>query len=222
MRKHFTPVIGFRSKFDVMGIRYMTDAGDGSGQQAGAAGAGTGGGDGAQGADNLGDAGKQAIERMKSERNTAQNELKAFTSLGLSADDVKALVQANQDKSADKIREQATKEANDAANERLHNKLRSNELRTQAAVLGFNDPNDVAAFLTAEQITGLSVSDTDEVDGAAAKALLEALAKSKPYLVKDTVTDSRTAGIGSVGSGGGATNVQPGRARIAAAYGASK
>ncbi|MBF4549243.1 hypothetical protein [Pseudoclavibacter sp. VKM Ac-2888] len=220
MRKHFTPVIGFRSKFDVMGIRYMTDAGDGSGQQAGAA--GVGGGDGAQGADGLGDAGKQAIERMKGERNAAQSELKAFTSLGLSADDLKALVQANQDKSADKIREQATKEANDAANERLHNKLRSNELRTQAAVLGFNDPNDVGAFLTAEQIAGLSVSDADEVDGAAAKALLEALAKSKPYLVKDTVTDSRTAGIGSVGSGGGATNVQPGRSRIAAAIAASK
>lgn len=210
--------MSFPTKFDAMGIRYMTapEAGGQTPPAAPAAPTPT-----PPAGDALGEGGQKALQAERTRANDAETALKAYSKLG-SAEDLQKLLQANQDSNADKIRQQATTEAEAAANERLHNKLRSNELRTQAAVLGFNDPNDVAAFLTPEQISGLSVSDTDEVDGAAAKALLEALAKSKPYLVKDTVADSRSAGIGSVGSGGGATNVQPGRARIAAAYGASK
>ena len=212
--------MSFPTKFDVMGIRYMTAPPEG-GQTPPAAPPAPPAAPTPPVGDTLGDGGQKALQAERTARAEAEKTAKAYSALG-SVEDLQKLLQANQDSNADKIRQQATTAAEAAANERLHNKLRSNELRTQAAVLGFNDPNDIAAFLTAEQIAGLSVSDADEVDGAAAKSLLEALAKSKPYLVKDTVTDSRTAGIGSVGSTSGATNVQPGRSRLAAAYGAQK
>lgn len=206
--------MSFPTKFDVMGIRYMT-APEGGGLTPTATPAAPTPTPPA--GDTLGDGGQKALQAERNARAEAEKTAKAYSALG-SVEDLQKLLQANQDKGVEKIREQAKTEAEAAANERLHNKLRSNVLITQAAVLGFNKPEDATAFLTTEQISGLAVSDSDEVDAAAAKALLDGLVKERPYLVKNATPDHRAAGIGSVSSAPNSSSVGPGRPRLAHAY----
>jgi len=71
-------------------------------------------------------------------------------------------------------------EASTEVTQKFLTKLVHGDVKAIAATLGFNDPADALQVLG----TDLPVKD-DEPDTAAIKALVEQLAKDKPYLVKD-------------------------------------
>lgn len=83
--------------------------------------------------------------------------------------------------------EKAVKAADTAAradvSTKANQKLIRAEIKAAAAHLGFHDPTDAAVQLQA-RFGDVKVSDDGDVDEAAVKALIEDLAKSKPYLVK--------------------------------------
>jgi hypothetical protein len=60
------------------------------------------------------------------------------------------------------------------------------EAKAAAAAMGFNDPADAVIQLR-DKFSGIKVTDDGDVDEEAVKALIDQLAKDKPYLVK---TDS--------------------------------
>jgi len=202
------------TKFDVMGIRFMTD---GEGEGAGG-GEGDGEGDGKEG---LGDKGQQALDRMKAEKKAAIDEAKSYKALGLTPDEIKALVdEKNAGKPVDEeaIRKAAAREAETAVTEKFHAKLRASSAREQAAALGFASASDALALIPAASLADVDVTD-DEVDADAVKKLLEKLAADKPYLLKptDNTPDYRQAGAGASGSGT-SPDVQPGLPRLRDAY----
>lgn len=208
-----SPAFGPRAltKHDVMGIRYMADA-------EGAEGAGD---EPPADAPDLGDAGQKAIDRMKETVKTTKAELKAYSELGLSAAEIKAIIdEKNAGKPVDEeaIRTKAQKDADTAAAEKFHGKLRNSSVREQAATLGFTSPTDALALISAQDLADVDVTD-DEVDGPAVKKLLEKLAADKPYLLKptDSTPGHKQVGIGGTGSGT-KPEVQPGTARLRAAY----
>lgn len=57
------------------------------------------------------------------------------------------------------------------------------EVKAAAAALGFNDSADAIVQLR-DKVSGIKVTEDGDVDEAAVKALVEQLAKDKPYLVK--------------------------------------
>jgi hypothetical protein len=207
-------------------LRFAEAGGDGSG-----AGGDGEDGDGGDGSDALGDAGKKALDRMKGERNTARDALKAFTDLGVSPDQVKAWKDAQGKPDADKpapapdvdaitkkVREDLAKEfgAQNAV------RLRGAEVRAQAAEMGFIKPTQALALVDQADLADVAVKDDGTVDAAAVKKLLADLAKDSPHLVtpEDTTASHRDAGIGASG-GTGKPEVQPGRLRMQAAYAAN-
>lgn len=213
------------TRHDIMGIRYVTDPAGGD------PGAGDPAGGDPAGGDALGDPGKQALDRMKAERNQARADAKAFADLGLTPDQIKELKAAKDKADADagKVPDAATIEKNlrkqieTEQKDRTATKFRASAVREQAATLGFIDPKDALTSLDARELAAIDVDDDDEVDAAAVKKLLEALAKAKPYLLKptDTTPDYRAAGVGSTSSGN-KPDVQPGADRLRQAYAASK
>ena len=173
-----------------------------------------------EGADKLGDAGKQALDRMKQERNEARETLRAFQELGLTAEQVKELVGRDQQASEQALKEQAKREAAEEAQARLATKLRATEVRAQATALGFHNPADALAHLTADQLAAIDVSATDDVDAEAVKALLADVVKDRPYLVASTtppIATHRAAGIGA-GTATGPAPTTPGMGTLRAAY----
>lgn len=115
------------------------------------------------------------------------------------------------EKAVAKAREEATAEVTQRANTRLV----SAEVRAVASELGFRDPTDALAQFG--DLTAVAVSDDGDPDGAAVKTRLEELAKSKPYLLKESGTaDARTVGIGATGAP--AVQVSPGIGRLQHAY----
>lgn len=210
-----SPVYGpaFKSRLDLMGIRFAETGGDGSG--AGEASA-------PDPAADLGDAGKQAIDRMKETVRATKSELKAFADLGLTAAEIKAIIDeknAGKPVDEDAIRTKAQREAAVAATDKFHGKLRESSVREQAATLGFTSPADALALIDKSALGNIDVDDNDEADAPAIKKLLEKLAADKPYLLKptDTTPGHKDAGIGGIGSGT-KPEVQPGQARMRAAY----
>ena len=134
------------------------------------------------GTDALGDAGKQALDRMKTQRNAARDELRAFKALGLSVEDIKALQSgkpAGDSKTgdapdADEIQRRADAKATAAANARV---LRS---EVKAAAAGrLADPADAHKFLDLSQFEVDSDGNVDEDEIAEA---IEDLISKKPYL----------------------------------------
>lgn len=145
------------------------EAGDDAGDDAGS------GGD-ATGADQLGDPGKQALDRMKAQRNAARDELRAFKALGLTPEQIAALTAPKDDAQldAEKIRRDARAEADRKANGRI---IRS-EIRAAAAGK-LADPADALRYL---DLSVFEVDDDGEVDqGEIADAITD-LIKNKPYL----------------------------------------
>jgi DNA-binding transcriptional MerR regulator len=211
-------VIG-RTPHNLRGIRYVEGEGGGDGGDGG-----EGGGDG-EGADkdkDLGDAGQKALERMKERERTSRAEAKAYKDLGLTPDEIKALIDARDQANApdeEKIRKAAQRDAETAARDKFAGKLRASEVRAQAAELGFASPSDALALLPGDELAAVDVSEDDEVDAGEIKKLLEQLKTAKPYLLKptDTTADHQTAGIGAAGSGK-KPEVQPGLARMRSAY----
>ena len=186
------------------------DAGDGDQ-------GGNGGDDGAGDGDDaaaaaLGDAGKQALDRMKAEREEAKRRAKAAEA---ELEKLRNASKSEQEKAIDAARKEGESEATKRANDRL---IRA-EAKVLAATAKFRDPSDVIAQL-GSSLAEIEVDDNGEVDGKALKALVDGLAKSKPYLIDagDGAGSASDAGIGTTGSGGRTTTATPGLGRLRVAY----
>lgn len=202
-------------------LRFVEGEGDGGGDGGGGEGEGEGG-DGDGESEKLGAAGVQALERTKTKLKTTAAELKSFKDLGLTPQEIADIVAGKKPEADEKppvderkLRQQIESEAAEKAAARY----RASNVREQAATLGFSDPKDALAMLSAKDLAEVDVDDDGEVDEPAIKKLLEELAKNKPYLLKPTdhTTDHRTAGIGATGSGS-KPEVQPGAPRLRNAY----
>lgn len=171
------------------------------------------------GTEQLGDAGKQALDRMKAERDEHRKGLKAFTDLGLTPERAKELLQANESAAEQAERTKQEREQAEQVQTRLTERLRSIEIRAAAATMGFHDPSDAISNLTEDELAAITVNDKDEVDSAAVKTALERVAKAKAYLLKNSGGSHRDVGIGSVSQKvTTGDNVSPGRGRLRAAY----
>lgn len=134
----------------------------------------------------LGDKGKQALDRMKAQRNTAKAELREFKDLGLTPAEIKKIVDARKggagnpsdgEIDADQIREEARREARaEAAKERVEDKIEAK------AAKQFADASDaVAILLRTHDITDFL--DGEKVDVEAISEALDDLAETKPHLL---------------------------------------
>jgi len=100
---------------------------------------------------------------------------------------------------------------------RTNTRLVSAEIRAIAAELHFRDVSDALAGFG--DLAAVAVDDAGEVDAAAVRARLDALAASKPYLLIDNktpVVPAGQAGIGVVGAT--SAQVTPGLGRLQHAY----
>jgi hypothetical protein len=139
----------------------------------------------------------------------------------MSAEDLAKLIEANDPKNPERIAKQAAAQATKDAETRIAGVLRTSAIREAAATAGFSDAADALAMLPADKVAALKVDlDAGTADGDGVKALLDELAKAKPYLLKttDTTVDHRTAGIGASGGAGTAPETAPGTPRLRAAY----
>lgn len=150
-------------------------------------------------------------------------ELRAFTDLGLTAAEIKALkdgaASAPSDKDIEKRISDATAKFEAEQTEKSNAKARAAEVRAQAAELGFIKPAQALALLDTKKLAEVKVDENGDADESAVKALLEALKTDSPHLLKptDTTADHRTAGIGASGSGT-PPEVRPGIDRMRSAY----
>ncbi|GIF08666.1 hypothetical protein [Actinoplanes siamensis] len=136
--------------------------------------------------DELGDAGKQAIDRMKAERNAARKGLRGWTALARefgakTPDEVRNLLKGKKSDGGDvpdpeQIRREARAEAErEIARDRLLDKI-------EAKASGrFADPADAAALLLREGDPE-DFLDGTKVDADAITEALEDLLERKPYL----------------------------------------
>lgn len=124
------------------------------------------------GADALGDAGKKALDAMKTERNAArdaQRQLEAdLAALKAQVDGKEAEHQAQL--AAQKVQDEALAKAND--------RILKAEVRVAAATK-LADPADALRFI---DMSSFEVGDDGAVDGAAIAKAIDDLIASKPYL----------------------------------------
>lgn len=126
----------------------------------------------------LGDKGKQALDRMKAERNAAKAELRAFKALGLTPEQIQALQKPADDDKPDveQIREQARQEARaEAQRERVVDKIEAK------AAKDFADPEDAVAILLRTRNTE-DFFDGDSIDVGEIEDALKELLEKKPHL----------------------------------------
>jgi hypothetical protein len=123
----------------------------------------------------LGDAGKQALDRMKQERNEAKAAAKAEREAreALQIEVEKLKNNGEEDKAAKAIRE-----AEAAATQKANLRIASAELRA-AATGKLADPADALAFIDPKSI---EVNDSGEVDAEAVAAAITDLLSKKPHL----------------------------------------
>lgn len=180
------------------------DAGDAGGS---ADGAGAGGD---EGADQLGDAGKKALDRMKADKRAAERRAAAAEA---ELEKVRTAGLSEQEKAVALARKEGETEATTKANARL---VRA-EAKALAAAAKFRDAGDVIAQL-GDQLSSIPVDEDGEVDQDALKALVDDLAKKKPYLVDSgtTTATAADAGIGTTGTKQ-SSDPGPGRSRLRAA-----
>jgi len=130
-------------------------------------------------ADKLGDAGKQALDRMKGQLRTTKTELRAFKDLGLTPEQIRELTKPKADgdqPDPEKIREEARREArSEALRERVVDKIEAR------AAKKFADPEDAVAILLrshkADDFLDGDAIDATEIDDALAELLTK-----KPHL----------------------------------------
>lgn len=148
------------------------------------------------GTDQLGDAGKQALDRMKGQLKSTKAELRAFRELGLSPEEIRALTAKPRDDGdqpdPEKIRDEARREARaEALRERVVDKIEAR------AAKQFADPEDAVAILLrthkADDFLDGDAIDADEIDDA-----LKALLEKKPHLA--AATQRRFGGGGDQGT----------------------
>jgi hypothetical protein len=146
----------------------------------------------------LGDAGKQALDRMKAERTEATRKATAekqrADALQAQLDEIAAANATDQEKAVAAAR----KEGETSALERVNSRLVRAEARAIAAELNFRDPADALGQIDLGEIT---VSNDGEVDTEAVKTALADLAERKAYLLKSKAdTSASDAGIGAIGT----------------------
>lgn len=146
--------------------------------------------------DGLGDAGKQALDRMKQERKAAESRAKAAEA---ELEKLRNASKSEQERAVDAARKEGESEATKRANDRL---LKA-EAKALAAAAKFRDSGDVIAQL-GSSLSQVPVDEDGEVDIKALKALVDGLAKDKPYLINsgDGSASAADAGIGVTGSSG--------------------
>lgn len=131
------------------------------------------------GADALGDKGKQALDRMKDRLKTARAEAAAYKALGLSPDDIRALIDGKKGGNGDqpdpdKIR----REAETAASKKAAQRIVKAEVRAAAAGK-LADPADAYKFLDLDEF---EVDDDGNVNEDDIADAIDDLVKKKPYL----------------------------------------
>lgn len=153
----------------------------------------------------LGDAGKQAIDRMKAERNAARAEAAAAKA---EVDALKAAQMTEQERAIATARAEAAAEAKAEVLGDVNERLFSAALQVAAATdipiadgktVRIADPSLLADPEVARRLLGLSeipVTDTGDIDTEAISAAVAALAAAKPYL-----TASATPTPGSADQG---------------------
>lgn len=172
----------------------------------------------------------QYLEKFETDRTRARQavidqkdtQLRSFTELGLSPDEIKALKDKpgpTSEKDVQKIIDDRVREVETAQTERLNAKARAAEVRAQAAELGFIKPTQALALLDQKKLAEVKVNDDGDADADEVKKLLEALKTDSPHLLKptDTTAHHRDAGIGASGSGN-PPEVRPGADRLRSAY----
>ena len=169
----------------------------------------------------LGDAGVRAFERTKEELRDRKNELKAFTDLGLTADDIKALRDGKNGTDGVDVAgiEQRVRDSLQTQfDEQRATDARASAVRELAATSGFVNPKQALRLIDDAELA--KVTDKDgAADEAGVKKLLDALATESPYLLAptDSTADARTAGIGASGAGSQPES-KPGLDRMRDAY----
>ncbi len=133
-----------------------------------------------EGADQLADKGKQALDRMKTQRNTARDQLREFKALGLSPEQIKALqkgdAKSDDQPDVDQIREQTRAEVRaEAAKERVVDKIEAKAARA------FADAEDAVAILMRTH-DAEDFLDDGKVDVEAIQEALDELLEKKPHL----------------------------------------
>jgi hypothetical protein len=124
------------------------------------------------GAGDLGDAGKQALDRMKLERKTAKDEAAAEKAR---ADALQAKLDGKEaEHAAEQEKQRVAREALDVANQKI---LKSEVKAAAKGVL--TDPQDAFKFL---DLAALDVDEDGNVDEAAIADALKDLVTAKPYL----------------------------------------
>jgi DNA-binding transcriptional MerR regulator len=135
------------------------------------------------GADALGDKGKQALDRMKEQRNAARaeaREAREYKALGLSPAEIKKILDerngADGKPDADAIREEARREARaEAQRERVTDKIEAR------AAKAFTDAEDAVAILMRNHDPD-DFLDGDKIDVDAIQEALNDLLEKKPHL----------------------------------------
>ncbi|MEV6696233.1 hypothetical protein AB0M68_03595 [Streptomyces sp. NPDC051453] len=127
-----------------------------------------------EGADKLGDAGKKALEAMKSERAAAK---KAAAAEKKRADELARKVADFEDRDKSEL-DKATSKAERLEEQAAKATKRAVLAEVRAAAKEFADAEDAAAFLDLTAYT----SDDGEIDTEAISADLEALLERKPHL----------------------------------------
>lgn len=132
------------------------------------------------GADSLADKGKQALDRMKQQRNAARDQLREFKALGLTPAQIKALQTGKDDKAdqpdADQIREQTRAEVRaEALKERVVDKIEAK------AAKAFADAEDAVAILLRSHDPE-DFLDDGKIDVEAIQEALDELLEKKPHL----------------------------------------
>lgn len=131
------------------------------------------------GKDDLGDAGRQALDRMKAKERATRAELREFKALGLTVDQIKALQDAGKGKDdvdPDRIRDEARREARtEAQRERVVDKIEARAARK------FADAEDAVAILLRSHDAD-DFLDGDKIDVEAIQEALDELLDKKPHL----------------------------------------
>lgn len=125
-----------------------------------------------EGSEALGDPGKQALDRMKADRQAARATAAAEKAR---ADALQAKLDG---KEAEFTAEQEKRKVEDAALAKANERIRKAEVRAAAAGK-LTDPADALRYLDLDQF---EVGEDGEVDTAAITAAIETLIKTKPYL----------------------------------------
>ncbi len=132
------------------------------------------------GADALADKGKQALDRMKTQRNAARDQLREFKALGLSPEQVKALqkgtAKPDDQPDVEQIREQTRTEVRaEALKERVVDKIEAKAARA------FADAEDAVAILLRTH-DAEDFLDDGKIDVEAIQEALDELLEKKPHL----------------------------------------